>query len=174
MMNLDQPPHVVNLLVFSNHFIRHIMAYVTPDQMAKTVPKFLWQGYISIFRALAKLLSDWTASFKSNIIGDLCELMGIWKARTLPYHPQTNGQVEQAHQMLMWMIGKFGNEISHHQIQPALTDVWVMTAPTHWLLFSHYHEHRKNTSVSITVQSLQGSGSTIHIRGWKAEVILWS
>ena len=34
------------------------MTYVTPDQMAKTVAKFLWQGYISIFGALAKLLSD--------------------------------------------------------------------------------------------------------------------
>ena len=57
-VELDQPPHIVNDLVFCDHFIRHIMVYVTPDQMAKTVAKFLWQGYISIFRALAKLLSD--------------------------------------------------------------------------------------------------------------------
>ena len=55
-MELDQPPHMVNVLVFCDHFKRHIMAYVTPDQVAKIVPKFLWQGYISIFKALAKLL----------------------------------------------------------------------------------------------------------------------
>ena len=88
---LDQPPHVVNVLVFCDHLMRHIMVYVTPDQMAKTVAKFLWQGYISIFRALAKLLSDQGATFESNIIS---ELMGIWKARTSPYYPQTSGQVE--------------------------------------------------------------------------------
>ena len=58
MMKLDQPPHIVNLLVFCDHFMRHIMAHVTPDQTAKTVVKFLWQGYISIFGALANLLSD--------------------------------------------------------------------------------------------------------------------
>ena len=59
MMELNQPPHyIVNVLVFCDHFMRHIMAYVTPDQMAKTIAKFLWQGYISIFRALAKLLHD--------------------------------------------------------------------------------------------------------------------
>ena len=57
-MELDQTPHVVNVLVFCDHFIRHVMTYVTPDQMAKTDAKFLWQGYMSIFRAPTKLLSD--------------------------------------------------------------------------------------------------------------------
>ena len=32
------------------------------------------------------------------------------RSRTLPYHPQTNGQVEWAHQMLMQMIGKLGRD----------------------------------------------------------------
>ena len=109
-MTMDQPPHIVNVLVFCDHFTRHIKVYVTPDQIAKTVAKFLWQGCISIFRALAKLLSDWRANFESNIISELCELMGIWKARTSPYHPQTNGQVEQAHQMLIQLIGKLGKD----------------------------------------------------------------
>ena len=67
---------------------------MTPDQLAKTIAKFQWQGYISIFRALAKLLSDQGANFESNIIRELCELMGIWKVRTLPYHTQTNRQAE--------------------------------------------------------------------------------
>ena len=110
MMELDQPPQLVNVLVFCDHFTRHIMAYVTPNQTAKTVAKFLWQGYISIFGALAKLLSDWGATFESNIISELCELMGIQKVRTLPYHPLTNGQVEWAHQTLMQMIGKLGRD----------------------------------------------------------------
>ena len=57
-MELDQAPQVVNVLVFCDHFTRHVMVYVTPDQMGKTVATFLWQGYISMFRALAKLLSD--------------------------------------------------------------------------------------------------------------------
>ena len=86
------------------------MAYVIPDQTAKSVAKYLWQGYISIFGAPAKLLSDERATFESNIISELCKLIGIWKARTSPYHPQTNGQVEQVHQMLIQMIGKLGKD----------------------------------------------------------------
>ena len=66
---------MMSIFVSCNHFMKHIMAYVTPDQTAKTVPKFLWQGYISIFRALAKLLSDWGTTFESSIIKELCVLM---------------------------------------------------------------------------------------------------
>ena len=36
--------------------------------------------------------------------------MGIQKVRTLPYHAQTNGQVEWAHQMLIHMIGKLSKD----------------------------------------------------------------
>ena len=57
-MELDQPLLLVNVLVICDHFTRHIMLYVTPDQTSKTVARFLWQGYISIFGELAKLLSD--------------------------------------------------------------------------------------------------------------------
>ena len=47
-MELDQPPCIVNVLVFCDHFTIHIMVYMTLDQTAKTVARFLWQGYISI------------------------------------------------------------------------------------------------------------------------------
>ena len=97
---------MVNILVFCDHFTKDIMAHMTLNQTAKTVAKFLWQGYISIFGVLAKLPSDRGANFESNVIKDLCELMGIWKVRTSTYHAQTKGQVEQAHQTLMCMIGK--------------------------------------------------------------------
>ena len=50
-MKPNRLPKVTNVLVFQDHFTKHIMAYVTPDQTAKTVAKFLYQGYISIFGA---------------------------------------------------------------------------------------------------------------------------
>ena len=63
-----------------------------------------------ISRAPAKLLSDWGANFESNIIRELCELMDTCKVRTSPYHAQTNGQAESAHQTLMCMIGKLSKD----------------------------------------------------------------
>ena len=49
MLELNQLPRVANVLVFQDHFIKHVLAYVTPDQTAKTVTKFLYEGYISTF-----------------------------------------------------------------------------------------------------------------------------
>ena len=90
--------------------MKHIIAYMTPYKTAKTVARFLWQGYISIFGASAKLLNDQGANFESNVIRELCELMGIWKVKTSPYHAQTSGQTEQAHQMLKSMIWKLSKD----------------------------------------------------------------
>ena len=85
-------PNMMNLLVFCDHFTKHFIAYVAPNQTAKSVAKFLRQSNISIFRTLANLLSNWEVSFESNIIRGLYELMGIHKVRTSHYHAQTNGQ----------------------------------------------------------------------------------
>ena len=40
-MELNQLPRVTSILVFQNHFMKHIMAYMTPNQTAKAVTKFL-------------------------------------------------------------------------------------------------------------------------------------
>ena len=76
-MELDESPRVANVLVFQDHFTKYVLAYVTPDQTAKTIAKFLYGGFISIFGALARLLSDRGTSFTSNIIKELCEILGI-------------------------------------------------------------------------------------------------
>ena len=36
----------------------------------------------------------------------LCELYGVQKLRTSPYHAQTNGQVKRMNQAIICMIGK--------------------------------------------------------------------
>ena len=51
----NQSPSIANVLMFQDHFMKHILAYVTPDQTAKTMTKFLYQGYISIFGAPGRL-----------------------------------------------------------------------------------------------------------------------
>ena len=109
-LELNRSPRVTNVLVFQDQFTKHILAYVTPDQTAKTVAKFLYGGYISIFGAPARLLSDRGTSFTSSIIEELCKILGIQQLWTMPYHPQTNGLVERLHQMIMHMIGKLGED----------------------------------------------------------------
>ena len=77
MMELDKSPRVANVLVFQDHFTKLVVAYVTPNQTAKTITKFLYGGFISIFGTLARLLSDRGTSFISSIIEELCKILGI-------------------------------------------------------------------------------------------------
>ena len=109
-MELDKSPWVFNVLVSQDHFTKHVLAYVTHYKTAKTIAKFLYGGYISIFGALARLLSDKGTSFTSSIIEELCKILGIQWLQTMPYHPQTNGLVERLHQTIMHMIGKLGED----------------------------------------------------------------
>ena len=109
-LELNQLPRVANVLVFQDHFTKHVLAYVIPDQTVKTIAKFLYGGYISIFGTLARLLSNRGTSFTSSIIEELCKILGIQQLWTMPYHPQTNGLVERLHQMIMCMIRKLGEE----------------------------------------------------------------
>ena len=76
-MQLNQSPRVTNIFAFQDHFTKHVLAHVTPDQTAKTIAKFLYGGYISIFGALARLLSDRGTSFTSSIIEELFKILGI-------------------------------------------------------------------------------------------------
>ena len=106
----NQSPRVANILVFQDHFMKHVLAYVTPNQTAKTVAKFLYRDYISIFGAPARLLSDRGASFMSSVIEEMCKILGIKQLWTMPYYPQTNGLLERLHQMIMQMIRKLGED----------------------------------------------------------------
>ena len=109
-LKLNKSPKVANALVFKDHFTKHVLAYVTPNQIAKTVAKFLYQGYILIFTALARPLSDRGANLMSSVINKMCKILIVKKLWTMPYHLQTNGLVERSHQTIMRMIGNLGKD----------------------------------------------------------------
>ena len=102
----NQSPRFANILVFQDHFMKHVVVYMTPDKTAKTIAKFLYGVYISITGAPARLLSDRGATFMSCVIEEMCKILGIKQLQTMPYHPQTNRLVERLHQMIICMIRK--------------------------------------------------------------------
>ena len=80
--------------------------YVVKDQTARTAIETLRNGYFGLFGAPAYLVSDQEKAFTGHVIMHLCELYGVQKLRTSPYHAQTNGQVECMNQTIICMIGK--------------------------------------------------------------------
>ena len=48
--------------------------------------------------------------FESQLVADLCKLMGTQKLQTSPYHPQTNGQCERFNSTLIGTLGMLTSE----------------------------------------------------------------
>ena len=94
------------MLVLQDHFSKYVVAYVVKDQTAHTAAETLRNGYFGLFGAPAYLISDQGKAFTGHIITHLCDLYGVQKLRTSPYHVQTNGQVERMNQTIIRMISK--------------------------------------------------------------------
>ena len=103
---LKEEPVIRNVLVLQDHFSKYVVVYVVKDQTACTAAETLRNGYFGPFGAPAYLISDQGKTFTGHIITHLCDLYGVQKLRTSPYHAQTNGQVECMNQMIIRMIRK--------------------------------------------------------------------
>ena len=103
---LCQEPVIRNVMVMQDHFSKYVVAYVVKDQTAHTAAEMLRNGYFGLFGAPVYLVSDQGKAFTGHLISNLCELYGVQKLRTSPYHAQTNGQVERMNQTIIRMIGK--------------------------------------------------------------------
>ena len=111
---LQQEPVIRNVMVMQDHFSKYVVAYVVKDQTARTAAETLRNGYFRLFGTPAYLISDQGKAFTGHLITNLCELYGVQKLRTSPYHAQTNGQVERMNQTIICMIGKLEQDKKAH------------------------------------------------------------
>ena len=86
---LKEEPVIQNMLVLQDHFSKYVVAYVVKDQTAHTTAETLRNGYFGLFGVPAYLISDQGKAFMGHIITHLCDLYGVQKLRTSPYHAQT-------------------------------------------------------------------------------------
>ena len=99
-----------NVLVVTDHFTRYAQAYITKTQTTQMTAKTLWDKFIVHYGLPKKILSDQGWNFESQLVADLCKLMGTQKVWTSPYHPQTNSQCERFNSTLINMLGTLPKE----------------------------------------------------------------
>ena len=110
---------------------------------------------------------DQAPEFSGKIIAALWDLLGVAKIRTSPYHPQSNGVVERAHQTLRRMIGKLDPEkrrkwkshLGSVLIAYNATRSLVMGYSPYFLMFGHRPRLPINLLFPTAVQ--QGTTRTI-------------
>ncbi len=113
-LSLEPDSHnTKDILVITDHFIKYAVALPTKDQKATTVAKSLWEHYFVHYGFPGCILSDQGRDFESELIKDLCALLGITKVRTSPYHPRGN-PVEHFNRTLLGLLGTLSDEKKSH------------------------------------------------------------
>ena len=110
------------LLVVADYFTRWMEAYPIPNQETVTIAKVLTNEYFLRFSPPEQLHSDQGRQFEAELLAQLCQLLGIKKTRTTPYHPQSDGLVERFNRTILNMMAVLVGE--HHdtweeQVRPA-------------------------------------------------------
>ena len=109
------------ILVVGDYFTRWVEAYAICNQEAVTVANKLTNEFFFRFSPAEQLHSDQERQFESQVIAEVCKLLGIHKSCTTPYHPQSDGMVERFNRTLLNMLA---TTAERHPFDPY---VWLTT-----------------------------------------------
>ena len=97
--------NIENVLIVTDHFTSYAQAHPSKSQTALATAKLLRNNFIVHYGFPTKIISDQGCNFESRLIANLCQVAGVQKLRTSPYHPPTNRQCEQFNSTLLNMLG---------------------------------------------------------------------
>ena len=102
--------NVENVLIITDNFTRYAQAFPSNTQTALATAKLLWNNFILHYGFPEKIITDQGRNSESELIDNLCQVAGVKKLHTSPYHPQTNGQCEHFNSTLLNMLGTLTSE----------------------------------------------------------------
>ena len=92
------------ILVVGDYFTRWTEAYPIPNQEAATVAKKLTEEFFFRFSPPEQLHTDQGRQFESELVSEICKLLGIAKTHMTPYYPQSDGLIERFNRTLLSML----------------------------------------------------------------------
>jgi len=89
------------LVVAIEYFSKWIEVESVTQIKAHKVQHFVWKNIVCRFGIPKRLVTDNGTQFASQQLGKLCTELGIIQVFALVEHPQTNGQVKFANQVML-------------------------------------------------------------------------
>ncbi|MCW4335780.1 MAG: RNase H-like domain-containing protein [Candidatus Thiodiazotropha endolucinida] len=111
------------ILMMVDQFTKWVECIPLPTQTAEETARAAVDNFFSRFGFPFQVFSDQGRNFESKLFVELCKALQIHKARTTPYRPSSNGQVERYNRTLMdavrCFIGKKQDQWDRHLQQLA-------------------------------------------------------
>ncbi|XP_048757672.2 uncharacterized protein LOC125667991 [Ostrea edulis] len=89
------------VLVMVDLFTKWVECVPLPSQTAEVTASAAVNQFFARFGCPFQVFTDQGRNFESKLFAAVCELLKIHKARTTPYRPSANGQVERYNRTLM-------------------------------------------------------------------------
>ena len=106
IMEMPKTKNGKYVVVFQDFLSKWPMIFPVVDQKAMTLAKLLVEQVIPFMGTPEALLSDHGTNLLSNLMLDVCELLGVKKLNTTAYHQQCNSLVERFNRTLKTMLHK--------------------------------------------------------------------
>ena len=95
------------ILVIIDYFTRWAEAYPIIDHTAKTIANIFAHQFVARWGPPKELHTDQGREFESKIFAELCNLTDVYKTRTTPFRPCSNGLVERYNRTIKDVISHF-------------------------------------------------------------------
>ena len=95
------------ILVVQDYCTKWVEVFAMPDQTAETVATLIVDNVVARFGVFRELFTDQGSNFQSQLMREICRLLGISRARTTPYHPRADGAVERYNRTMEGMLASF-------------------------------------------------------------------
>ncbi|XP_071498339.1 uncharacterized protein [Diadema antillarum] len=89
------------ILMMVDQFTKWIECVPLPSQTAEVTAQAAVNEFFCRFVYSFQIFTDQGRNFESKLFTNMCKLLRIYKARTTPYRPSANGQVERFNRTLM-------------------------------------------------------------------------
>ena len=99
-MSIPQSNSCSYILTIIDSYTRYLAAIPIKDATVTTVIDAFLLGYLSHFEVPQVITTDQGAQFESHLFSQFLLFIGCQRNRTVSYHPQCNGLIENSHRRL--------------------------------------------------------------------------
>jgi transposase InsO family protein len=110
----ETPKGNVYVLVMVDQFTKWVECVPLPSQTAEVTASAAVNVFFARFGCPFQVFTDQGRNFESKLFTSIYELLQIHKARTTPYHPSANGQVERYKRTLMDAVRCYIDKAQNH------------------------------------------------------------